>query len=86
MYKRNGSYYILNDEPATSEYVLKASSPFGPYTQKLLFQNLAAPSADPGGNPHQGGIVQAGDGNWWYMAFVDSYPGMFSHFSDRYPL
>ena len=28
-----------------------------------------------GGVPHQGGLVQTPNGDWYYMAFVDSYPG-----------
>lgn len=73
-YKRNGQYYILNDQPANAEYVLKSSSPWGPYTQKQLLNNLATPISG-GGIPHQGGIVDTPNGDWYYMAFVDSYPG-----------
>lgn len=51
-YKRNGQYYILNDEPASAEYVLKSSSPWGPYTQKQLLNNIATPISG-GGIPHQ---------------------------------
>jgi beta-xylosidase len=25
--------------------------------------------------PHQGGLVQTQNGDWWYMAFTDAYPG-----------
>ncbi|KAI0077415.1 Arabinanase/levansucrase/invertase [Panus rudis PR-1116 ss-1] len=73
MYKRNGFYYILTDHPSTSEWALKSSSPFGPYTGKALVNNAASPLANAG-PPHQGGIVEDANGNWHYMAFVDSYP------------
>ncbi|KAJ5490712.1 hypothetical protein N7539_002279 [Penicillium diatomitis] len=73
-YKINGEYYIFNTLPANAEYVLKSSSPWGPYTQKLLEKNIATP-IQGGGIPHQGGIVDTPDGKWYYMAFVDSYPG-----------
>ncbi|KAF4151936.1 hypothetical protein CNMCM6069_002826 [Aspergillus lentulus] len=73
-YKINGEYYIFNTLPANAEYVLKASSPWGPYTQKLLLKNIATPITG-GGVPHQGGIVDTPSGNWYYMTFVDSYPG-----------
>ncbi|KAJ5439033.1 uncharacterized protein N7458_010031 [Penicillium daleae] len=73
-YKINGEYYIFNDLPASAEYVLKSSSPWGPYTQKLLESNIATPISG-GGVPHQGGIVDTPNGDWYYMAFVDSYPG-----------
>jgi beta-xylosidase len=51
-YKINGEYYIFNTLPANAEYVLKASSPWGPYTQKLLLKNIATPISG-GGVPHQ---------------------------------
>ncbi|XXH04261.1 hypothetical protein Hte_010675 [Hypoxylon texense] len=74
MYKYNGQYYILTTRPATSEYVLKASSPFGSYSIKILANSLSPPAAG-GGNPHQGGIVDTPNGDWYYMAFEDAYPG-----------
>ncbi|KAI0179557.1 glycoside hydrolase family 43 protein [Hypoxylon sp. FL1284] len=74
MYKRDGEYYILTTRPATSEYVLKSSSPFGSYSIKILANSLSPP-ARGGGNPHQGGIVDTPNGDWYYMAFEDAYPG-----------
>lgn len=74
MYKYNGQYYILTTRPASSEYVLKASSPFGSYSIKILANSLSPPAAG-GGNPHQGGIVDTPNGDWYYMAFEDAYPG-----------
>ncbi|KAL9088175.1 MAG: hypothetical protein Q9165_006302 [Trypethelium subeluteriae] len=74
MYKVNGKYYIFNTLPASAEYVLQASSPFGPYTQKLLESNVGTPVSGAG-IPHQGGIVDTPSGQWYYMAFIDNYPG-----------
>lgn len=74
MYKYNGQYYILTTRPANAEYVLKASSPFGSYSIKILANSLSPPAAG-GGNPHQGGIVDTPNGDWYYMAFEDAYPG-----------
>lgn len=73
-YKVNGSYYIFVTHPANGEYVLRSSSPWGPYTAQPLLNNIGSPIAG-GGVPHQGGIVQTPNGDWYYMAFVDSYPG-----------
>ncbi|KAJ7102273.1 glycosyl hydrolase [Mycena belliarum] len=73
MYKRNGKYYILTDHPASQEYTLQASSPFGSYSYKVLVNSITGPVT--GGNPHQGGIVSTPQGNWYYMAFEDNYPG-----------
>jgi beta-xylosidase len=75
MYKINGDYYILVDHPANAEYVLKSTSgPFGPYTEQPLEVNVGTP-VPGGGVPHQGSLVQTANGDWYYMAFVDSYPG-----------
>ncbi|WP_144126508.1 family 43 glycosylhydrolase [Catellatospora sichuanensis] len=73
-YKRNGSYYIFLTRPANGQYILKSSSPFGPYTMQQLLLNLPGPISG-GGVPHQGGLVQTQNGAWYYMAFVDAYPG-----------
>jgi beta-xylosidase len=74
-YKVNGAYYIFTDHPANGEYVLRSTTgPFGPYTMRRLLLNAASPIPG-GGVPHQGGIVQTPRGVWYYMAFVDAYPG-----------
>ncbi|WP_037305640.1 glycoside hydrolase family 43 protein [Amycolatopsis orientalis] len=74
-YKRNGSYYIFVTRPANGQYILKSTSgPFGPYTVQQVLLNLPGPVAG-GGVPHQGGMVQTQNGDWYYMAFVDAYPG-----------
>jgi beta-xylosidase len=74
-YKVNGNYYIFNTRPANAEYVLKSTSgPFGPYEIKMLLKDtkIDIPGA---GVPHQGGIVQTQKGDWYYMAFIDAFPG-----------
>ena len=73
-YKINGNYYIFVTKPANGQYVLKSSSPWGPYTIKQLLLNMGTPISG-GGVPHQGGMVQTQSGAWYYMAFVDSFPG-----------
>ncbi|WP_212828866.1 family 43 glycosylhydrolase [Catellatospora sp. TT07R-123] len=73
-YKRNGYYYIFVTKPANGQYILRATSPFGPYTMQQVLLNLSGPVSG-GGVPHQGGLVQTQNGDWYYMAFVDSYPG-----------
>ncbi|MGW4207256.1 family 43 glycosylhydrolase [Lentzea sp. NPDC004789] len=74
-YKRNGSYYIWLTRPANGQYVLKSDNgPFGPYTVREVLRDLPGPIAG-GGVPHQGGLVQLPNGSWYYMAFVDAYPG-----------
>jgi beta-xylosidase len=73
-YKRNGSYYIWLTRPANGQYVLKSNSPFGPYEMRQVLLNMPTPVAGAG-IPHQGGLVQTQNGDWYYMAFVDAYPG-----------
>jgi beta-xylosidase len=73
-YKRNGYYYIWLTRPANGQYVLRSSSPFGPYEMREVLLNLPGPISG-GGVPHQGGLVQTQAGDWWYMAFTDAYPG-----------
>ncbi|WP_416903764.1 family 43 glycosylhydrolase [Micromonospora echinospora] len=73
-YKRNGSYYIWLTRPANGQYVLKSSSPFGPYEMRQVLLDLPGPISG-GGVPHQGGLVQTQNGDWYYMAFTDAYPG-----------
>lgn len=74
MYKINGTYYIFLTKPANDEWVLKSKSPWGPYEQRVLVASIAGPLPNAG-HSHQGGIVSTKDGKWWYVAFMDSFPG-----------
>ncbi|KAH8653147.1 putative xylosidase/glycosyl hydrolase [Tricladium varicosporioides] len=75
MYNINGAHYIFCTRPANGQYVLRSTSgPFGPYTVKELLLNIATPVSGSG-VPHQGGLVQTQSGSWYYMAFIDNYPG-----------
>jgi beta-xylosidase len=73
-HKRNGGYYIFLTRPANGQYVLRSASPFGPYEMRELVLDLPGPVAG-GGVPHQGGLVQTQNGDWYYLAFIDAYPG-----------
>jgi beta-xylosidase len=73
-YKRGGYYYIWLTKPANGQYVLRSTSPWGPYEVRQVLLNMTGPISG-GGVPHQGGLVQTAAGAWYYMAFVDSYPG-----------
>lgn len=52
MYKRNDTYYILNDAPGSATLIWKSSSPWGPWTYKVLGENVPSP-VPGGGAPHQ---------------------------------
>ncbi|ETK32879.1 family 43 glycosylhydrolase [Microbispora sp. ATCC PTA-5024] len=73
-YKRNGYYYIWMTRPANGQYVLRSTSPWGPYEMRQVLLDMPSPISG-GGVPHQGGLVQTQNGSWYYMAFVDAYPG-----------
>ena len=74
-YKVNGNYYIFNTKPANAEYVLRSKTgPFGPYEIRPLEVDAKSPVSGSG-VPHQGGIVQTAKGDWYYMAFIDAFPG-----------
>ncbi|WP_437956837.1 glycoside hydrolase family 43 protein [Sorangium sp. So ce119] len=75
-YKIEGNYYILTTQYANGEYVLRSTNgPFGPYELRPFAVKLPyAGAAGSGGSPHQGGIVQTQNGDWYYIAFNDAFP------------
>jgi len=74
MFKREGQYYIFPTRPADGQFILKSSSPWGPYTRHTVIDRAKAPVSGAG-VPHQGGLVETAAGDWYYMGFVDAYPG-----------
>lgn len=74
MYKINGTYYLWVTKPADDEYVLKSDNIWGPYERRVLVDSIEGPLSNAG-NAHQGGIVSTKDGQWYYVAFLDAYPG-----------
>lgn len=74
MYKINGTYYIFVTKPANAEYVLKSKNIWGPYERRSLVESISGPIPNAG-FAHQGGIVSTKSGQWYYVAFMDSYPG-----------
>ncbi|KAI2470949.1 glycoside hydrolase family 43 protein [Annulohypoxylon bovei var. microspora] len=73
IYKKDGFYYILDDHPGDITYIWKSDSPWGPYECKILVNNVKSPLAN-GGAPHQGSLIQASTGDWYYMSFTWAYP------------
>ncbi|KAH8832394.1 glycosyl hydrolase [Flagelloscypha sp. PMI_526] len=69
MYKTGGYYYIFVTRPADGQFILRSTSPWGPYTLGAALTGWA------GGIPHQGALVDTPSGGWYYMAFLDAYPG-----------
>lgn len=74
-YKINGDYYIWLTQYANGEYVARSrNGPFGPYEIKPLAVNVPFDDIGAGHSPHQGGIVQTQNGDWYYIAFNDAFP------------
>jgi len=73
-YKIKGNYYIAVTRPPDAEFVLRSDKVWGPYTLHPLVDKIRPPVAGSGA-PHQGGFVEDGKGGWFYMAFIDAYPG-----------
>ncbi|KAK1624605.1 glycosyl hydrolase [Colletotrichum phormii] len=74
-YHINGNYYIWVTKPGDEQHVLKSTSgPWGPYEARQVVAQMKAP-VEGAGAPHQGGLVSTQDGKWYYMAFIDVYPG-----------
>ncbi|MES2826376.1 MAG: family 43 glycosylhydrolase [Pseudomonadota bacterium] len=74
-YKINGNYYIFMTQYANGEYVARSTTgPFGPYEIRPFAVKLPYAGVGSGGAPHQGGIVQTQNGDWYYIAFNDAFP------------
>lgn len=74
-YKIDGDYYIWLTQYANGEYVARSrNGPFGPYEIKPLAVNVPFEDIGAGHSPHQGGIVQTQQGDWYYIAFNDAFP------------
>lgn len=70
IYKRDGMYYILCPAGGVKtgyQLALRAESPYGPYARKVVLEQ-----GDTAVNgPHQGGWVDTGRGEDWFIHFQD---------------
>ena len=69
-YKYKGSYYIFSPAggvPTGWQVVLKASSPWGPYEERVVM----AQGDSPTNGPHQGAWVDTPSGEHWFLHFQD---------------
>jgi beta-xylosidase len=73
LYKKDGYYYVLDDDSQGTTVIWKATSPFGPYTYKILIENVPSPVAGSG-PPDQGSLIETPSGDWYYMSFAWAYP------------
>jgi beta-xylosidase len=73
LYKKDGYYYILDDDSQGTTVVWKAKTPFGPYTGKIIVDNINSPVPD-GGTLDQGSLIETQNGDWYFMSFSWAYP------------
>ncbi|MGH7952700.1 MAG: glycoside hydrolase family 43 protein [Limisphaerales bacterium] len=69
--KRDGWYYILAPAGGVEngwQVALRSKNIYGPYEDKIV---LEQGSTNVNG-PHQGALVDAADGNWWFVHFQDA--------------
>lgn len=70
MYKIDGHYWILcpaGGVPTGWQLAMRSSSPYGPYeVRKVLEQKDTETNG-----PHQGGLVDTPNGQWWFIHFQD---------------
>jgi beta-xylosidase len=69
--KRNGYYYLIIPEGGVGtgwQTVLRAKNIYGPYERKVV---LEQGSTNING-PHQGALVDAPDGSWWFYHFQET--------------
>lgn len=70
LYKINSMYYIfycehpMDENGMRTQFCARSKSIYGPYERKKLIHSHA-PEKDL--NPSQGGLVEAGDGRWWFL-------------------
>lgn len=73
LYKRDGFYYILDDDAQGTTVIWKSTSPFGPYTPKIMLDNINSPVSG-GGTLDQGSLIETQNGDWYFMSFSWAYP------------
>ena len=69
--KRNGWYYLIIPEGGVGtgwQTVLRSRNIYGPYERRIV---LEKGSTNING-PHQGALVDAPDGSWWFYHFQET--------------
>ena len=69
--KRNGWYYLIIPEGGVGtgwQTVLRSRSIYGPYQRKVVLEQ----GSTKVNGPHQGALVDAPDGSWWFYHFQET--------------
>jgi beta-xylosidase len=70
-HKREGWYYILapaGGVPTGWQTVLRSRNIFGPYEDRIVLEQGGTSI----NGPHQGGLVDTPNGEWWFLHFQDA--------------
>ena len=69
--KRNGWYYLIIPEGGVGtgwQTVLRSRNIYGPYQRKVVLEQ----GSTKVNGPHQGALVDAPDGSWWFYHFQET--------------
>lgn len=69
--KRNGYYFLIIPEGGVGQgwqTVLRSTNIYGPYERRIMLEQGSTPI----NGPHQGALVDAPDGTWWFYHFQDT--------------
>ena len=69
--KRNGWYYLVIPEGGVGtgwQTVLRSRNIYGPYQRKIVLEQ----GSTKVNGPHQGALVDAPDGSWWFYHFQET--------------
>ena len=69
--KRNGYYYLIIPEGGVGtgwQTVLRSRSIYGPYERRVVLEQ----GSTRVNGPHQGALVDAPDGSWWFYHFQET--------------
>lgn len=70
LFKKDGWYYILapaGGVPTGWQVALRSQHIYGPYEDRIVLEQGMTPI----NGPHQGALVDAPDGTWWFVHFQD---------------
>ncbi|KKA29859.1 hypothetical protein TD95_000414 [Thielaviopsis punctulata] len=71
LYKIGNYYYVLGDNPGGITLIWRSTSLYGSWEYQILQKGISGPV---GGLIDQGSLVEAADGNWYFMSCSWSYP------------
>ena len=71
--KRDGYYYLIIPEGGVGQgwqTVLRSRNIYGPYEKRVVLEQ----GSTAVNGPHQGALVEAADGTWWFYHFQETHP------------